>query len=251
MRVEERTSSHLQSRTYLCYTALMSSTSFIGRSYDPQHYRKVCNYCMKEVGRQNLKECGGCHFVKYCSKDCQKLGWKTHKQRCGTGKALREKLATNPDANSLNEALSKWLDHWRGVLYDWSLWAMDLGNNSPDRLANNWFAIQIERRPDPPSKQTHFQMVGGEIMSWERFEQLLTSDLHCDGEHVEERMKDRRGNDTVQIVVVCEGMNKPFGHIMALDWEQKLTEIIESGKPKITRDYEIAAALAVARMSKE
>ncbi|KAF9040247.1 hypothetical protein BDZ89DRAFT_360790 [Hymenopellis radicata] len=29
-----------------------------------------------------MKACGKCKYVRYCSKDCQRSHWRTHKQRC-------------------------------------------------------------------------------------------------------------------------------------------------------------------------
>lgn len=75
-------------------------------------------------------------LVRYCSKECQVAAWKTHKHRCTS--SLRNSLAKDPDANALNTALSKWINNWRFELHNWAVWAMDLANNSEDRLATHW-----------------------------------------------------------------------------------------------------------------
>ncbi|KAG2355534.1 ankyrin repeat-containing domain protein [Suillus spraguei] len=41
---------------------------------------KECEYCKKK-GR-GLKQCARCHTVRYCSSDCQRMHWKTHKPLC-------------------------------------------------------------------------------------------------------------------------------------------------------------------------
>jgi hypothetical protein len=38
-----------------------------------------CQRCRKS---KNLKECGNCHNVYYCSKDCQSEDWLNHKNKC-------------------------------------------------------------------------------------------------------------------------------------------------------------------------
>ena len=46
--------------------------------------RMTCEYCgysATQVGHK-LRVCGRCHMAAYCSKNCQKKAWKTHKQMC-------------------------------------------------------------------------------------------------------------------------------------------------------------------------
>lgn len=39
-----------------------------------------CQYCFKTD--EKLSKCSGCKVVHYCSKECQKQGWKIHKVYC-------------------------------------------------------------------------------------------------------------------------------------------------------------------------
>lgn len=41
---------------------------------------KECEYCKKKG--KGLKLCARCHTVRYCSSDCQRTHWKTHKPLC-------------------------------------------------------------------------------------------------------------------------------------------------------------------------
>lgn len=41
-----------------------------------------CNYCQTSESGKPFKECGGCHAVRYCSKDCQQSQWEEHKLLC-------------------------------------------------------------------------------------------------------------------------------------------------------------------------
>jgi len=48
---------------------------------------KMCSICMNcKVSKklEELSKCGGCNMVCYCSKECQKKHWKTHKKDCQT-----------------------------------------------------------------------------------------------------------------------------------------------------------------------
>jgi hypothetical protein len=40
----------------------------------------ACGQC--GIRNSDLKSCGGCFQVAYCSKECQATGWKVHKKRC-------------------------------------------------------------------------------------------------------------------------------------------------------------------------
>ncbi|KAI0705542.1 hypothetical protein C8Q76DRAFT_171783 [Earliella scabrosa] len=52
--------------------------------------RDRCSHCSKsaeELLPERLKRCAGCSLVLYCSKECQRTGWKAHKPFCNTGTA--------------------------------------------------------------------------------------------------------------------------------------------------------------------
>ncbi len=38
---------------------------------------------------RKLKECNGCHSVRYCGRVCQKADWPSHKPECKRLQALR------------------------------------------------------------------------------------------------------------------------------------------------------------------
>jgi hypothetical protein len=47
-----------------------------------QKYSKFCAVCLKT----STKRCNACGKVRYCSRECQKIHWKTHKKQCGKWK---------------------------------------------------------------------------------------------------------------------------------------------------------------------
>lgn len=60
----------------------------------------VCAYCKKMYRECNLKRCGGCSLRYYCSRDCSKADWKTHKVECKQAEAhqtaIKEGVSSDP-----------------------------------------------------------------------------------------------------------------------------------------------------------
>ena len=48
----------------------------------------VCINCKKSPPEVDLKRCAKCSMTPYCSRDCQKADWKTHKKICGRQERL-------------------------------------------------------------------------------------------------------------------------------------------------------------------
>jgi hypothetical protein len=90
-------------------------------------------------------------------------------------------------------------------------------------------------------------MVGGEIMTREQFVEVL-HDLETSQEDIDDWVKDRRGNDTAQICIVCETTlrflwfslreayleerrtsDSNISRSLAENWEDNLTRVIETG----------------------
>jgi len=60
--------------------------NFIGAEFNgtlvgPERLVEACNYCVI-CGKVATSRCGGCLKTYYCSKECQKQDWKSHKLQC-------------------------------------------------------------------------------------------------------------------------------------------------------------------------
>jgi len=208
-------------------------------------HRGLCAYCMKDVGRENLKLCQGCRTVRYCSKVCQRAAWKHgHKKSC---------QIVTPDASASHEwrAMSKFIDAWKGVLTSWSCWALDLSNHPKDRLQSHIFFLEFEARSKPPSRPLQsYRMVGGHVLSRQDFRQRMV-DLDMGDEQIAEWESDVRGVDTVQVAMYCHGPHPlmrwlyfslrdggedlrstppEFSRVISENWQEKLTDIMETGQ---------------------
>ncbi|KAI1114217.1 putative MYND domain protein [Nemania sp. NC0429] len=60
----------------------------------------TCNSCKKES--DDLKKCAKCTTTLYCSRDCQKTDWKTHKKICGKQAHERSSPGSQSASQSTN-----------------------------------------------------------------------------------------------------------------------------------------------------
>ena len=54
----------------------------------------LCFGCEKQFPRSQLHVCTGCMIDEYCSKECQRADWSSHKQYCGYSEVLSRDLPT-------------------------------------------------------------------------------------------------------------------------------------------------------------
>lgn len=79
--------------------------------------------------------------MRYCSRDCQKAAWKTHKKVCASGGAFKDSLERPEERESkkLNDDFSKWLNYYRYLICNLTaVFAFNLPNSPPDKLATHW-----------------------------------------------------------------------------------------------------------------
>ncbi|RDB25158.1 hypothetical protein Hypma_007661 [Hypsizygus marmoreus] len=222
--------------------------------------RGRCSYCHASVGRKNVKTCGECRNVRYCSKRCQAKAWPDHK-KCCTGD-VRQAVAGDPVGTALLEGLTKWTNDWRDALQSWSLWAMNLHNYPEDRLATHIFVVELETRPGArsTSSKKYFRMIGGKVMTREEVLQILV-EMDSPARNIEAFKNDQRGNHVIQCMIIAEGMVKflwfgqrdaltgetvspldkkvdpEFADVLAKFWEPAMIDAIEKGDPSMTQDF--------------
>ncbi|KAI0062879.1 hypothetical protein BV25DRAFT_1824917 [Artomyces pyxidatus] len=168
----------------------------------PGDIRDLCSYCSKNVGRDNLRKCSRCKLTRYCSKDCQISAWRLHKSSCNATARMLANLASHPVQSSLNDDLTKWLNIWKPLLHKTAPIAFNLTNSPPDCLATQSIVMQIERRPNPPSRAQSFRMIEGGVISNADWLDHMHEEEYKP-EHIEMFTNDNRGDDTIRIIVLC------------------------------------------------
>lgn len=220
----------------------------------------TCWYCRKVVGKAKVKRCANCRMVWYCSKDCQRKAWPTHKPRCMTGSNLWEQLANDPDGDdkaALHKDLTRWVATWRDVISTYAIHALDIANHGRQRINTHTILIELESRRNRSTRADMFRIVKASLLSQQEFTDwinsadILPEDLA--------RVRENRGADTVQIALTCDGQalrflwfqlrdngescerdKREFSAFMAKAWPMLLEAVINSGDP----DMEMSEALA-------
>ncbi|KAH7869876.1 uncharacterized protein C8R40DRAFT_1073685 [Lentinula edodes] len=172
---------------------------------DPPYGKDMCNYCMKVFGRDNLRTCAQCRFVRYCSRGCQRAAWSAHKKSCKTTKDLREVTESDRDIHIANEKLSKWMNTWRMSLTSWSLWALSPNASEKDKLATHCFVLHLDHRPDAPSPAQLFRLREVSVLSRSRVHDLFI-EHDVSQHHIDDFLTDLRGENTVQIIVFADDL---------------------------------------------
>ncbi|KAI1791287.1 hypothetical protein LXA43DRAFT_434698 [Ganoderma leucocontextum] len=83
------------------------------------HFRR--RYCDKCCKGDSKFRCAGCQAVVYCSRECQKAAWRSHKSECSSEPNVDLNLQAShlgyPSSLSLLNALDEWIDTRRWCLY--------------------------------------------------------------------------------------------------------------------------------------
>ena len=74
------------------HTESLRNIYYVGYNYNMDQSQRILkiiplvtplNFCFVcKVYGKSLKKCGKCKIVKYCSPQCQKIDWETHKKKC-------------------------------------------------------------------------------------------------------------------------------------------------------------------------
>lgn len=85
-----------------------------GKEHMQSHNLNICRYCSKtdysEEFQNSLKACARCKSAHYCSKECQKADWKSHKKNCKPTLKADEKAFVATQNATLNFAKRNYVD---------------------------------------------------------------------------------------------------------------------------------------------
>ncbi|KAJ7437809.1 hypothetical protein B0H11DRAFT_2106349 [Mycena galericulata] len=167
----------------------------------------LCYHCNKP-GDPKLRTCSRCKVARYCSPECQKDHWKTHKKDCVDHTTTLQ----NHDDSSMEEKLKlflKWLDLWRNALLAWASFSADLANQPPEYLLTHSYVLEIEQCPQidtaKHSTRSKFLAVLGGMRTDEQMlaEFNRLTDVGYREQIIENFERIPRGSGTIRMSVIC------------------------------------------------
>ncbi|KAF7360947.1 hypothetical protein MSAN_01124800 [Mycena sanguinolenta] len=127
----------------------------------PAQPTEICENCT--VRRVDLRRCAGCGVVRYCSKECQKAHWKSHKVDCLKNAELQKKAeALGPDYSEKLKAIGKWSDQLSIPIGAASMSALNVMGRR-ENIDEFVVIIYVEFLPNSKAPYTH-DVVDAEVV---------------------------------------------------------------------------------------
>ncbi|KDQ49547.1 hypothetical protein JAAARDRAFT_42780 [Jaapia argillacea MUCL 33604] len=123
-----------------------------------------CQYCyISQGGGISLKKCGACRTAIYCSPECQKKAWPSHKVQCKLNQRTNSSVAYS-DIKLLRAFTSK----HRPSLAEYGIRALDLVSD-PTRCLRDVLLVNLANRPESGRSETSFYALSVQVVPLEFF----------------------------------------------------------------------------------
>ncbi|KAH9951047.1 hypothetical protein B0H21DRAFT_719236 [Amylocystis lapponica] len=109
-----------------------------------------------------LRKCEGCVTAEYCSRQCQKNGWPSHRDSCRRMQAMRGLLS--PDTKLWSDAQG-WLARNRTPLFNAMIAAMNLCQH-PQAHEESALCVQLDYLPQEKSARKRFRLKEAVLSRW-------------------------------------------------------------------------------------
>ncbi|KAF5310584.1 hypothetical protein D9619_007744 [Psilocybe cf. subviscida] len=226
---------------------------------------KQCQSCLKsETDERPMLSCSGCKKGYYCSRQCQKADWRTHKPVCEFTKRNRQEMeedirhavvtASGIDRMTVDAISRKWVQQFRSVLNPVTFAALDLRHH-PERRFTHVLAITLRPTFTTDSIPQHdleirkaFAFDNADVIRWE--DSLLTGELFIGLEASQGKIESLRskcpesiGGCAVVYVLDCSTVRvvpavfealphaECFNKLMQPDWRTVLQRQVGKGEP--------------------
>lgn len=126
-----------------------------------------CQHCfISQAEGAKLSRCSRCKVEMYCSKECQKQAWKSHKEKCDINVRIQEN--GEPGSMDAVRRLQQFSNKHRWTLREAACRAMDLGRD-PSRGLKDILCVFLRARKNASRKETWFYTIGAEVATIEEF----------------------------------------------------------------------------------
>ncbi|KAM5542720.1 hypothetical protein V8D89_003681 [Ganoderma adspersum] len=163
----------------------------------------ACGCCQRtDVSKQQLKKCGGCGAVRYCSKACQKQAWPFHKSSCRSHNSAEETGAEQAGYTaplSLANAVKEWGNIHEDA-FSTIVHSVVRSNGGVDWVLNNercmvFYLRPLRRELDSDNPASAFEIMSLALVS----KDVPDSENEPFRDHWEGPMKASRAMHTAQI----------------------------------------------------
>ncbi|KAH9885789.1 hypothetical protein C8Q73DRAFT_717055 [Cubamyces lactineus] len=204
---------------------------------------RLCDQCgaveQPHLGRFRL--CGGCMTTQYCSQDCQKAHWPSHRQIC-QHTASQISTAKQPGHNSIDESLVKNLRKFvsaHSSLLSWAGFQALQLKRLPSNIRQNALLIELNYRHSSSDPLRRFSIKATHIVP----RTYVTDNDPLVGQDIlrrEERCRKSGGIGCAVVLIQCGEISQ----VMPVevdspsritwdtreDWPQVLQHFVESGR---------------------
>ncbi|KAF7375399.1 hypothetical protein MSAN_00427500 [Mycena sanguinolenta] len=196
-----------------------------------------CQYCFKSKGPGViLYRCSACEIDLYCSKECQRAAWKTHKTKCAINQSYAEKL---PKSRFALKALRAFTGKHRPTLSEAGIRALGV-TTDPSRAERDVLLVLVRPRLDSPRVETTFCVTAVSIVPLSGFPQAEEMRGQLQRASEENRRGGSTGallvmlmdpiNETINVMAVgFKTASRRFSQPLATTWEEWLTKRLNEG----------------------
>ncbi|PCH39353.1 hypothetical protein WOLCODRAFT_29493 [Wolfiporia cocos MD-104 SS10] len=211
-------------------------------SQPPQRQRgvRICDQCnaVEQPGAR-FRLCGGCMTTQYCSPECQKIHWPSHKAIC---QHTAGQIAAAKRPSELDEGLVKGLRKFvsaHATLLGWAGFQALQLKRMPSNVRQNALLIELSYRPSSSESLSRFSIKGTHIVP----RTYITDNdplVGADIQRREDRCRKSGGIGTAVILVQCGDVSQvmpvevdapsKISWDSREDWADVLRHFVESGR---------------------
>lgn len=200
---------------------------------------RICDQCgTPETPSVKFRLCGGCMTTQYCSQDCQKVHWPSHKTICQHTAAQVSKVAA-AHGGYADDHLAKNLRKFASAhtaLLGWSGFQALQLKRVPANVRSSALLVELSHH-DHVESHRRFSVAATHIVPRTYIrDPLVIQDI----QRREERCRQSGGIGTLVVILQCGGVSQvmpvevdPPAKItwdMREDWVQVLNHFVESGR---------------------
>ncbi|KAJ3485123.1 hypothetical protein NLI96_g5169 [Meripilus lineatus] len=156
-----------------------------------------CQNCWVSKGPGvTFSRCGACKIDIYCSKECQKKAWPSHKEKC----KLNQRILINDD-NPL-KYIQKFTSKHRPVLAESAVRALELSIDI-ERPLRYVLAVFLRKREDSQRAETSYFVTGADVLPYEAFPSARCEEMKDQIRKVTKEYKKSGMDGALFVVLMC------------------------------------------------